>query len=284
MDFFWHIVVTAAYYLPAVLGYNVVFGRGKLLHFGQEGTILLASYALFLSVYLGLSGWLALPLSLAITLMFSVLLARLAVRLEPDAFAVLSIAVHLILLALVLNWSSLTRGALGLAGIARPLGLDSTMGYALFCVAIAAVWTALLWRLERGAFGRALSALAQQPAHAESLGINRTRVVTAAFVLCGLGAWITGALYPPYVRLLHPNDYTFPFMIIMVMMVVAGGPGRTLGVAASTVGLVTLKEALRLLPLSPDALGALRLLLFGLILLVALWIQRERIFPPVRAV
>ncbi len=284
MDFFWHIVVNIGYMLPIVLGYNLVFGRGKILHFGQEGTALLASYSLFLPLYYGWSVWLTIPFSLLVIALFSLFLARLAVRLPADAFAILSIALHLILLALVLNSMSLTRGALGISGIARPFGIDSTMGYAWLCAGVAVAWLVLILHLERSAFGRALAALAQQPQHAEALGINRFRVTTIAFGLAGAGAWLTAALYPPYVRLLHPNDYTFPFMILIVMMTVAGGPGSTVGVAIATTVLIVLKESLRLLPLSPDALGALRLIFFGGILLSALWIQREKLFPPPRAV
>ena len=68
------------------------------------------------------------------------------------------------------------------------------------------------------------------------------------------------------------------------MAVVAGKPGSVLGVTFSTVLLVLLKEGLRFLPLPTAVLGPVRLLLFGIILLVAVYVRRDTLFPQQRTV
>src|SRR3989344_4427114 len=105
MSFFIHIVILACLTLIPALGYNMVFGKGKILHFGQEGIALIATYSLWaLIVVKGFSYPSALAASVAATVLIALLFAWLSLRLEPDGFGVLSIAVHLMVLAIVLNW------------------------------------------------------------------------------------------------------------------------------------------------------------------------------------
>ena len=205
-------------------------------------------------------------------------------RLEPDGFGVLSIAVHLMVLAIVLNWQEFTRGALGIPGIPRaPWPMDLT-GFAVVVVIITLLWSIGIWWLDRGKFGRAIAALSEHPWHAQSLGIERSRVHTAAFLIAGAGSLLANILYPPYIFLLSPTDYMFPAMIFLAMIVVAGKPGSVKGTIMATFLLIALKEALRFVPLAPSILGPVRLILFGLILLGVVWWRKDSLFPQRRLV
>jgi branched-chain amino acid transport system permease protein len=284
MDFVWHIASLIGISLPAILGFNLVFGKGKIFHFGPAGVNLIASYAAFITLaHTGHYG-IAFVAGIAASLLLSLLFAWLSLRLESDGMGVMSIAVHLAVLALVLNWSSLTRGALGIPQIPRLSFLSDLRSFALFSLVIAMGWSLFLWRIQRGSFGRALGALAEQNWHATALGINRTRIHILVFLIAGVGSAFTGFLYPQYLHLLHPNDYSFIFFIFYMMVVVAGKPGSVPGVIVSTVLLMLLKEGLRFLPLPTTMLGPLRLILFGCILLAVVWWRRDTLFPVRRSV
>jgi ABC-type branched-subunit amino acid transport system permease subunit len=56
------------------------------------------------------------------------------------------------------------------------------------------------------------------------------------------------------------------------------------GVLSSTILLVLLKEGLRFVPLPIAVLGPLRLILFGIILLTAVYVRRDTLFPVQRTV
>lgn len=284
MDFLLHIIAVTAMNIPSILGFNLVFGKGKISHFGPIGISLICAYAIFLT--LGFTGNYPLAISAGLmgALLAGLLMSWLALRLDADGLAIMTIAVHLAVLTVVLNWSSLTRGALGIPRISRIAALDSLPIFVGTATAVAALWTVFLWKLDRSPFGRKLAALAEHPWHAASLGINRSRVHTTAFLLSAIGAVLTNLLYPQYLHLLHPNDYTFPFLIFFIMVIVAGGPGSVLGVVLSTVLLTSLKEGLRFLPLPLGLLGPLRLLLFGTILLIAVWLRRDTLFPKPRTI
>ena len=284
MTYLFHIIATIGISLPSILGYNFIFGRGKILHFGPLAVSLFAAYAIFLTQRetgnYALAMLVGLPASLAISSFF----AWLALRLEGDALGILTIAMHLAVYSVVLNWFSLTRGALGLPQIPRMPLFVSLPAFAFFSTVIALLFALFVHRLDRGRLGRELRALSENRAHAESLGICRGRAVLFAFLVGGLGAFLSNLQFPQYVGLLHPNDYQFKDLIFFVMCVVAGGPGSVRGVAIAVVLITILRESMRFLPLPLDVVGPLRLMLFGLILVVAVYLRRKEIFPMQRSV
>ena len=271
--------------IPLILGYNLVFGKGKILHFGQEGISIVAAYAVWIPV---MQYGLPLPVGIAIGTVLSIgtalLLAWLSFRLDADGLGVMSIALHLALLAVVLNWQSLTRGALGIPRIPMPEIIGDLWSLTIFSGIIAIIWIVGIYLLDRGAFGRALTALAEDEEHAESLGISKKKIHIIAFVIAGVGGLIPNIMIPMYLHLLSPSDFAFPFMIFFIMIVIAGGPGRVWGVVIATFILYFLKEGIRFVPLPANILGPMRQVLFGLILFTAVWIRRDSIFPPQRKI
>jgi len=285
MNFFVHIIIMASLTLIPALGYNMVFGKGKILHFGQEGIALIASYSLWaLMIMKGFSYPAAIFASMAATVLIALLFAWLSLRLEPDGFGVLSIAVHLMTLAIVLNWQELTRGALGIPKIPRDPWPMDLMSFAAIVLMITLLWSMSIWFLDRSRFGRALAALSEHPWHAQALGIERSTIHIIAFFVAGMGSLIANILFPPYIFLLSPTDYMFPAMIFLVMIVVAGKPGSVVGTSIATFLLIALKEALRFVPLAPSILGPVRLILFGLILFGVVWWRRDVLFPQRRSI
>lgn len=284
VDFLLHLLGIVAFSLPNTLGYNLVFGKGKILHFGPLGLSVLSAYSLFLVQIATGNYLLALLASIIVTALTAMLFAWLALRLEPDGLGILTIAVHLALLAVVLNWGQLTRGALGLVGIQRAPFLHSLSAITIAGAAAAVLWIAFLLFVERSRLGRELQALAENEWHATALGISRKRVYMQAFLISGMGAVITNFFFHQYINLVHPSDFQFSATIFFVMCIVAGGPGSVLGVALSTTLLILLKECLRFVPLPYEAIGPVRLILFGIILILAVYARRKSLFPVQRTV
>lgn len=284
MNFPLHLLSITAMSIPGILGYNLVFGKGKIFHFGPIGVSLVTAYALFLTLTATGSYAIAIPAGIAAAIIAALLVSWLSLRLDPDGLAIVTIAVHLATLVIVLNWTSLTRGALGLPRIPRIAFLASPLSFAISTSAIATAWTAFLWLLDRSSFGRMLTALAEHEPAALAIGIRRTRVHTIAFIISAIGTVLSSFLFPQYLHLLHPSDYTFASLIFLVTIVVAGQPGSVRGVLLSAVLLTLLKEGLRFFPLPLGLLGPLRLLLFGAILLAAVWLRRDALFPKPRTV
>ncbi len=284
MSYFLHIAISIGHWLPMVLGYNLVFGKGKIFHFGPLGVSVATGYAFSIVLVQTDNYLLGMLAGALMATAVSCFFAWLSLRLSPDALGVMTIATHLAILSVILNWTKVTRGALGIPRIPRFPGMESMGTYAAIAVGVAMiVFLFFLW-VDRSAFGRQLSALAEHEWHALSLGVVRAKVYVLAFVILGFCHFIGNVLALPYLRLIHPNDYQFPSFIFLIMTVVAGKPGSVWGVTLATVLLTALKEGLRFVPLAPSILGPVRLILFGVILFAAVWWRRDTLFPQRRTV
>src|SRR3989344_1672576 len=284
MNFLWHIAILIGSWLPGAFVYTLILGKGKILHFGPVGVSLAGSYATFITLMQTGSYPLALAAGLLTALIISALFAWLSLRLEPDGFCVMSIAVHLAILSIILNWSSLTRGALGIPRIPRapfPLSIE---GFAITTLLLSAFCFFFMRWIERSSLGRELGALAEHSWHAAALGISRAKVHFLVFSLGAIVAVVDALVFTQYIALLHPNDYQFANLIFFVTLVVAGKPGSIVGVTLATILLVVLREGLRFVPFPADILGPVRLMLFGLILFTAVWYRRDTLFPKQRSI
>ena len=151
-------------------------------------------------------------------------------------------------------------------------------------ILIAALWTLLIWRIDRSAFGRQLRALGEQNLQAAALGVRRPVLYAATFVLLGCALWTSGFFFTQYLHFLSPSDFSFSFFIFLLTMVVAGRPGSIGGVILSTAFLVLLRDGVRFINLPSDIVGPARLILFGVILYGAVWWRRDSLFPRERSV
>lgn len=285
LQFVLHIIIMTCIFLFVVLGYNFVFGKGKILHFGQAGQGLVATYGMWVLVMqFDWSFWPALLVSAVLTTLLALAFTALSFRLEPDGLGVMSIALHLALFSVVLNWHDVTRGPLGLPGIPRSPFPHSQFGFALVAVIAVILWILLLKKLSNSSIGRGLDALSEHEWHAESLGIQRKKIHMIAFIVAGFGSLLSNVFNAPYLFLVAPADYYFPTMVLYVMCVSAGGPGSLRGVTIATILIVLLREGLRFIGLPAEILGPVRLMLFGAILFAAVWWRRDTMFPQQRSV
>ncbi len=284
MAFLIHIVSVITLILPVSLGYGMLFGRGKILHFGPMAVALIAAYGIFLTSAATDSYVLGILMGIVAALSLSLLFAWLSLRLKPEGLGVLSIAMHLILLNVVLNWTSLTHGSLGISGMERVPFLSNPLHFAFVSLSVCALWVCFFVWLNRTAFARSLSALAEQEWYAQSLGISRARVHILMFLILGLATVSDNFFHAQYYHLLHPNDYQFPAFLTIIMIVVAGKPGSVWGTVLSAILLTVLREGMRFAPIPLELLGPFRLMLFGLILIAAVYWRRDSLFPVQRSV
>ncbi len=274
----------ASQYLLSVYGTNLLFGRGKILYFGHVGFSIFATYALFLTVHYTGSYVYGISVSIIAASLLAILMAFLALRLDEDSFGILSIAIHLIILAGIVNWASFTRGAMGIPRIPLAGIFPSQLSLLLSGITCALLWTFFLYQLDHSSLGRGLAAFSENKAHAEALGINRCRLYIWAFLIEGIGTVLGNFFYFQYAGIVHPNDFSFSSLVFILMIVVAGKPGSVLGCALATFLLTFLKEGIRFLPIPLGMLGPVRLVFFGLILIVAVYVRRNELFPKERSV
>jgi branched-chain amino acid transport system permease protein len=127
------------------------------------------------------------------------------------------------------NEEWLTGGTFGINNIARPEVADSNRAYYYLVLVVAAVLGLALWALLRSPWGKAFTALRDNPIRAESLGVNIRNYTLLSFAIGAAYAGIAGALFASLVQFIEPAPFTVGASIMMYLMVVVGGPGYFLG-------------------------------------------------------
>jgi branched-chain amino acid transport system permease protein len=163
------------------------------------------------------------------------------------AFVTLSFATLVFLVLRNEEW--LTRGVYGISGIPRPafLGFSAKtpLAYYFFCLAVLALVAAATGWILRSPWGRAFTALRENPIRASSLGVDTRRYTLMAFAIGSALGGIAGVLYAPLVQFIEPGAFALGLSLNLLLMVIVGGAGRFFGPFLGAAVSVLLPEWLR---------------------------------------
>ena len=249
------------------IGLNVLLGLTGQVSFGHVGFYALGAYTVAIFTKLGF--WAALPIAALVATLTGALLALPAVRVKGPYLAMVTIAFGFIVENAAVEWRGLTGGQNGLMGTFSPSGFGER-GVALLSIGVAALATAVYWFLSQSRFGQAMRAVKDAETAAESIGLSPVRIKTAAFAISALGAGIAGALFAALSGFVTPSTFAFSQSILFVLVVMIGGAGYVAGPLVGAAIVVLLPEFLA-------ALAEYRLLFFGALLLLVLWLAPEGI-------
>ena len=97
----------------------------------------------------------------------------------------------------------------------------------------------------RSPWGKAFTALRDNPIRAESLGVDIRNYTLLSFAIGAAYAGIAGALFASLVQFIDPAPFNVEASIMMYLMVVVGGPGYFFGPMIGAAVGVILPEWLR---------------------------------------
>ena len=133
-----------------------------------------------------------------------------------------------------------------------------TAGFILILIALVVVLN-----LTNSRSGRAIQAIRDARIAAESIGINVTKYRMMAFVTSAMLAGAAGALYGLNYNTLVANKFGFEQSINVLVFVVLGGIGNTMGSLISATALTILPETLR-------TFGQYRMLAYAVVLILVM--------------
>ncbi|WP_280814826.1 branched-chain amino acid ABC transporter ATP-binding protein/permease [Variovorax sp. TBS-050B] len=254
------------------IGLNVLLGLTGQMSFGHVGFYAIGAYAVaILTGQAGWSFWLAWPAGALIAGAAGALLALPALRAKGPYLAMITIAFGFIVEHAIVEARDLTGGQNGIMGIAGPaLGgfARGERAAAMLAVLTAGAALAAFALLSRGGWGAAMRAVRDSETAAESIGLDPLRIRTVAFALSALCAGAAGGLFAPLSGMVTPHTFGFGQSILFVLVVMVGGAGSVAGPLAGALVVGLLPELL-------SRFEEYRLLVFGLLLLVVLWVAPE---------
>ncbi len=280
MNYLYHLLIYFEIYAIVAMSLNLLIGYGGLLQIAHAAYYGIGAYAAaLLWTKFGWGFFPGLAAGAFAAGVLSLLVSLPAWRLKGDYFVMISIAVQALIYAALYNWIGLTNGPFGISGISRPELIDYnfvttgsvTVLYGILALGLVMIMALLKW----SPFGRALQAMRDDELAARSVGIPVDWLKLQAFALASAMVGIAGGLYAAYVSYIDPTSFSLNESILMLSMVIVGGTGNVRGPLVGAAVLILLPEALRFLHL-PDAIAAnVRLLAYGLLLVLMMHLRPQ---------
>jgi branched-chain amino acid transport system permease protein len=257
------------------VSFNLIFGYTGQLSMFHAAAFGIAAYSTHLAMsHLLVSFWVGTAIAVLVVTAISLVVGTICFRfrLKEFYFAIVTLAFSEIARLIVVNWSSLTNGTLGINLTAKPMlwlpgrGLVAVEGtrmwyYVALTALIATVFVCT--RVVDSWMGRCFAAIRLNDELADTLGINVFRYKLISFVVGNAGAAVAGALYAYYLSYVEPNYLSIEQSLAIIAMVLLGGrhpvAGPILGAFVLTV-----------LPHIIEFSAELRVLVYGLILILTI--------------
>ena len=266
------------------MGLVLLTGVGGLTSFGQAAFVGFGAYTTaVLSTTYGLSPWLTLPASLAVSGLVAVLLGLITVRLSGHYLPLGTLAWGLGLFYLFSKLEFLGRND-GISGI-PPLSIGTlkmidpgAIYYAIWIAVLVSAW--LTMNLLDSRTGRAIRALRRGHVAAEAFGIHAPRAKLLVFIYAAVLAGLSGWLYAHFSRAVNPTPFGAQAGIEYLFVAVVGGAGYVWGGVLGAAIVVILKEVLQsYLPLLLHGEGQLETIVFGILLVTLLQLAPTGLWP-----
>lgn len=245
-------IYLVSYWLVFVLanmGLNLTVGYAGQKSLGHAAFFGIGAYTVAIIMKAGFSFWLGLPVAAVGCFVIGLALGFPALRVQTIYLAFATLGFNTAVWLVIRNEEWLTGGTFGINNVARPglfgFNLNSNLSYYYFVLGVTVLMGLLLWGLLRSPWGKAFTALRDNPIRAESLGVNIQAYTLLSFAIGAAYAGVAGALFASLVEFIEPAPFTVGASIMMYLMVVVGGPGYFFGpLLGSAVG-VLLPEWLR---------------------------------------
>jgi branched-chain amino acid transport system permease protein len=283
-----HVAALSAIFAVMALGLNITLGFAGLLDIGFAVYFGAGAYtSAQLAIHLGIDFWLGAVLGGVIAAAFGFVVAWPALRVHDHYLGLVTLGYGLMMNLLARNLNFLTNGTDGVIDIPPPsigshsfteplnilsLSLPFQANFYYLATAIALVVIFVSYRFLNSKLGRAWEAIREDEIAARCSGINARALKVLAFSTGAFFGGIGGALYAHMIGFISPDSFTFLESITILVMVVIGGAGNILGVVAGAVALVVLPERFR-------EFEHLRLLIFGLALVLLMINRPQGLFP-----
>lgn len=272
MDYYLHLAIVFSIYGILGVSLNLVVGYTGLLSVTHAAFYGIGAYSTaILLTRTDVGFFLSIPLAMVIAAAISLGIGVVLSRFSDDYYALGSFGFNVIIVSVLLNWSDLTKGPLGIPGIPRPelFGVDLTgarfLLLALLC--LAAVY-ALSHLIVTSSFGRVLKAIREDQDAIQVFGYNVLWFKLTIFVASAAMAAVAGSLLATYLTYIDPSSFSLLESVFILAIIILGGLSSLNGAVLGAAALVLLPELLRFVGFPAEIAGQMRQLVYGLLLIV----------------
>jgi len=271
------ILTNSFFYIVLCLGLNIVVGFAGLLDLGYAAIFAVGAYTTgILTSHYGWNFWLTIPAAVVFSILAGVIIGGPTLRLRSDYLAIVTLGFGEITRIVARNLKDITGGASGLIGINRPsiFGLELYQihhyYYAFFVLVVLAVFVS--YRLQHSRLGRAWQYVREDEDAAEAMGIDRVAIKLYAYIIGAVFAGIAGCFFAAKMTAISPETFQFMQSATILMAVVLGGMGKIPGMIIGALALILFPEVFR-------EIGSMRMLVFGVVLILMMIFRPQGMWP-----
>jgi branched-chain amino acid transport system permease protein len=196
--------------------------------------------------------YIAIVLAVVIVGLITIPFAYISLRRRALYFAMITLALSMMVYTIVFQATGITGGANGLTLPLRPgdaaIGPLEVLGnywvFYVFGLAILAAVYLAVYRITRSPFGRALVAIRESEDRARHLGYPVNRLLLITFVMSGILGGLAGALHASLFAFISPSLLFWTMSGEIVIIAILGGIGTRGGPVVGAVVFTILSDTL----------------------------------------
>lgn len=273
-SYYLHVLILCMVYACITSAWNLIAGYAGVFNFGFQALFGSGAYiSALISINFGLSPWLTMWIGAAAAMCIGAVVAIPSLKLKQLPYiCIATMCLGEIVRLVAANFTSVTRGEMGLTGIPKLFLDGNRTSYYYLMLLLFVVVLGVVALIVNSPLGMSLSAMKGSQEASESLGINVPGTKVKIYMI---GAFIAGAIggfYAHYICILTPTSVlSSTLMTSYVAMSLIGGIGTIVGPIMGsfvvTIGLELLRK-----------LEDYRMIIYALLIIVTIIFLREGIW------
>jgi branched-chain amino acid transport system permease protein len=270
-----HILILCLIYGVVAVAWDFMMGYAGIFTFGQFAFFAIGAYASgMLTLNLGIPPPLGILLAGLIAAGVGMVIGLPCLRLKGAYIALVTFALHLILVPLInsdLGRAIGTGGTVGLLNIptlAAGFSVAAKVPWYYTLLGVAFLSFFIVYKVSHSSIGLAFVSLRDSESLAKSLGVDAYKHKLMVFGISSFLTGMIGAFYAHYTGIVSTRILGLDIFLMVMVMLVVGGMGKFPGAAIGAFIVTFLNEGLR-------PLGEFRLFIFGAIVVLVIVLVPE---------
>lgn len=280
-----HLATLVLIYGILAVSLNLIMGVTGLFDMGHAGFFGIGAYVTAILMADFNVPWIpAMLASIVVSGLVAWIVGIPTLKLRGDYFAVVTMAAGEIARSVFSNWMDVTRGPLGIPNIPEIsfLGIQFTAGLPFLGLSLVLMFIVVFisQRLIFSPYGRILKGIREdEGAGVEALGKNSYLNKVYIFIIGSGMAGLAGSLFATYIGYIDPSTFTLMLTNFILLIIILGGKGNSIGAVIATILFVVLREGTRFIGLPTSIAAPLQQWIFGLLLVLVTIFAPRGIFP-----
>jgi branched-chain amino acid transport system permease protein len=273
MEYIITLAILVVIYSILGISLNLVVGYAGLLSLAHAAFYGIGAYVTgILLTQFNVNFFISIIPGMMIAALASFLIGIVLSKFDGDYFALGSLGFGAIIFSVLLNWQEVTRGPMGIPGIAKPnlfgIAFATNVSFLLLALLFLILVYITAQFIINSSFGRALKAIREDEKVTQIFGYNTLHYKLAIFVVSAAMAATAGSLFASYITFIDPTGFNIMESTFILTIIILGGLASLRGSILGAVFLILLPEVMRFIGFAPDIAAQMRQVVYGIILIL----------------